>query len=153
MFCYGSWLEICGSWSSDKGQLGRRWSRVEKRLGLRLVTKGRHWRTNKATKWTAWWWSTHMVLGIQELQDGSSSSMPSSMLSMGEDLVDMRRPHGVQGWKLPWDVDPPSSMLYTISMGEIALHYKHQRTVTIPQPSLCPCLSKCLYICLCLQRP
>jgi hypothetical protein len=28
--------------------------------------------------------------------DYSSSSMPSNMLSMGEDLVDVRRPHGEQ---------------------------------------------------------
>ena len=35
----------------------------------------------------------HMAVG---LQDGSSSSMPSNMLSMGEDLVDMRRPHGAR---------------------------------------------------------
>ena len=42
----------------------------------------------------------HMVVG---LQDGSSSSMPSNMLSMEEDLVDMRRPHGVQGSRLPRD--------------------------------------------------
>jgi hypothetical protein len=31
---------------------------------------------------------------------GSSSSVLSNMLSMGEDLVDERRPHGVQGSRL-----------------------------------------------------
>ena len=44
----------------------------------------------------------HMAVG---LQDGSSSSMPSNMLRMGENLVDMRRPHGVQGLRLPWDAN------------------------------------------------
>jgi hypothetical protein len=41
-----------------------------------------------------------MTVGLQEFLDGSSSSVPSNMLSMGEDLVDERRPHGVQGSRL-----------------------------------------------------
>jgi hypothetical protein len=34
---------------------------------------------------------------LQDFLDVSSSSMPSNILSMGEDLVDERRPYGVQG--------------------------------------------------------
>jgi hypothetical protein len=41
---------------------------------------------------------THMGGGLQEFQDGSSSSStPRAMLSMGEDFMDKEeRPHGVQ---------------------------------------------------------
>jgi hypothetical protein len=53
------------------------------------------------TKATMWWWSPSMTVGLQEFYDGSSSSVPSNMLSMGGDFVDERRPHGVQGsWLL-----------------------------------------------------
>jgi hypothetical protein len=37
-----------------------------------------------------------MAVGLQKIHDDSSSFMPSNMLSMGEDLVDVRRPHGEQ---------------------------------------------------------
>jgi hypothetical protein len=41
-----------------------------------------------------------MMVGLQEFLDVSSSSVPSNMLSMGEDLVDEKRQHGVQGSRL-----------------------------------------------------
>jgi hypothetical protein len=52
------------------------------------------------TKATMGCWSPRMMVGLQEFLDGSSSSVPSNMLSMGGDLVDERRRHGVQGSRL-----------------------------------------------------
>jgi hypothetical protein len=60
------------------------------------------WKRANIEGWTKAmvWWSPRVVIGLQEFLDGSSSSVPSNMLSMGEDLVDERRPHGVQGSRL-----------------------------------------------------
>ena len=62
-------------------------------IGTKAYSKRWALEDNKGNKGEEYDDDPHMAVG---LQDGSSSSMPSNMLNMGEDLVDMRRLHGAR---------------------------------------------------------